>query len=60
MDSLQEAFIHPPEPCEARFIIDARALFDVFWTVEQKHPLTAMIMLGRTRTIMNITPIGFV
>ncbi len=36
MDSLQEAFIQPPppthtppEPCEARFIMDARALFDV-------------------------------
>ncbi len=23
MDSLQEAFIHPPEPCEARFIMHA-------------------------------------
>ncbi len=43
MDSLQEAFIHPPEPCEGRFITDACALFDVFWTVEQKHPPTAMI-----------------
>ncbi len=29
MDSLQEAFIHPPEPCEAHFITDARTLFDV-------------------------------
>ncbi len=38
MDSLQEAFIHPPEPCKARFIMDACTLFDVFWTVEQKHP----------------------
>ncbi len=38
MDSLQEAFIHAPEPCEARFIMDAHALFDVFWTVQQKHP----------------------
>ncbi len=45
MDSLQEAFIHPPEPCEACFIMDARALFDVFWTVEQKHPPTAKITL---------------
>ncbi len=35
MDSLQEAFIHPPEPCEARFITDARTLFDYFWTVEK-------------------------
>ncbi len=60
MDSLQEAFIHPPELCEARFIMDARALFDVFWTVEQKHLPTAMITLGIARTIFNITPIGFV
>ncbi len=37
MDSLQEAFIHPPEPCEARFIMDEHTLFDYFWTVEQKH-----------------------
>ncbi len=22
IDSLQEAFVHPPEPCEARFIMD--------------------------------------
>ncbi len=36
-NSLQEAFIHAPEPCEARFIMDARTLFDVFWTVEQNH-----------------------
>ncbi len=27
MDSLQEAFIHPPAPCETRFIMDARTLF---------------------------------
>ncbi len=33
---LQEAFIHPPEPCEARFIMDGCALFDLIWTVEQK------------------------
>ncbi len=25
IDSLQEAFIHPPELCEARFIMNARA-----------------------------------
>ncbi len=36
---------------------DARALFDVFWTVEQKHPLTAKIELRRARTIFNISPI---
>ncbi len=60
MESLQEAFIHAPEPCEARFIMDARALFNVFWTFEEKHPPTAIITLGRARTIFNITPIGFV
>ncbi len=60
MDSLQEAFIHTSEPYDACIIIDARTLFDVFWTVEQKHLLTAMIMLRRARTIFNITPIGFV
>ncbi len=26
MDLLQKAFIYPPEPCEARFITDARTL----------------------------------
>ncbi len=31
MDSLQEAFIHSLEPCEAHFIMDAHALFHVFW-----------------------------
>ncbi len=35
--SLQEAFIHHPEPCEARFITDACTLFHVFWTVDKKH-----------------------
>ncbi len=35
MDSLQEAFIHPPEPREARFITDPRALFHVFWNIEK-------------------------
>ncbi len=34
IDSLQEAFIHAPEPCEAHFIMDARNLFNVFWTVK--------------------------
>ncbi len=37
MDSLQEALIRALEPCEARFIMDAHTLFDVFWTIEQKH-----------------------
>ncbi len=35
MDSLQEAFIYATELREACFIMDAHALFDVFWTVEQ-------------------------
>ncbi len=40
IESLQDAFIQAPEPCEARFIVDARALFDVLWTVEKNtHPL---------------------
>ncbi len=60
MDSLQEAFIHPPEPCEARFIMDARTLFHVFWTVENKHSLTPIERLGGARTIFYITPTGFV
>ncbi len=60
MDLLQEAFIHPPEQCEAHFNMHAHALFDVFWTVEQKHAHTAMIQLGIARTIFYITPIGFV
>ncbi len=35
-------------------------LFNVFWTVKEKHPPTAMIMLRSARKIFNITPIGFV
>ncbi len=31
MDSLQEAFIHTPEPCDARFIMDAHFLFNVLF-----------------------------
>ncbi len=60
MGSLQEPFIRAPEPCEACFIMNARALLDVLWTVEQKHPPTAMITLRRARTILYITLIGFV
>ncbi len=45
MDSLQEAHIHPPNPYEAHFIMDPRALFDYFWTVEQKHPPTPTYIL---------------
>ncbi len=57
MDLLQEPFIHPPELCEACFIMDARTLFYVFWTVEQKHQPAAMITLGIARTFFNITTI---
>ncbi len=55
MDSLQEDFIQPPEPCEARFIMDAYTLFYVFWTVDKKHPLIPIVRLGVARTIFNIT-----
>ncbi len=58
--SLQEAFIHPPEPCEARFKMDGCTLFDYFWTVEQKHLPIAIIKLGRGRMFFNITLIEFV
>ncbi len=60
MDSLQKAFIHPPEPCEARVIMDARALFDVLWIVQQKHPLSVIITLGIARTIFDRTAAEFV
>ncbi len=40
MYSLQEAFIHPLEACEARFMMDAHTLFHVFWTVDKKQALT--------------------
>ncbi len=60
MDLLQEAFIHHPERSEARFIMDARTLFNVFWTVEQKDLPTAVIELKSARTVFNITPIRFV
>ncbi len=60
MDSLQGAFIHPPEPCEGRFITDACTLFHVFWTESSKHPFSPMERLGGARTIINLTLIGFV
>ncbi len=41
-----------PKPCETCFNIDARALFDYFWTVEQKHPPpTPILKLGRARNM---------
>ncbi len=60
MDLLQDFFIYPPGVCEARFIMYVHALFDVFWTIEQKHPVTAMIKLRRARTMFYITLIRFV
>ncbi len=60
IDSLHEAFIYPPEPCEARCIMDGCALFDVFWTVEQKHRTIPILKLGRASIIFYITLIGFV
>ncbi len=60
MDSLQEAFIHSPEPCEVRFITDVHTLLHVFWTVDNKHPLTPIERLGGARTIFKITQIGLV
>ncbi len=60
IDLLQEPFIHPLESREACFIMDACALFDIFWTVEQKHLPTPILKLRRARIIFNITPIGFV
>ncbi len=59
-DSLQVAFIHLPEPCEAHFMTDVCALFDYFWTVEQKHLPTPILTLRRARIIFNITLFGFV
>ncbi len=41
-DLLQEDFIHPPESCEAWFVMDASTLFHVFWTVDKKHLLTPL------------------
>ncbi len=38
MNTLHAPFIHTPEPCEACFIVEARALFNMFWTVKEKHP----------------------
>ncbi len=48
------------QPCEAHFITDARALFDYFLTVEQKHQPIPILAVGRARQIFNITLIGFV
>ncbi len=50
-------FVSKPSPI---INMDAHALFDIFWTVEQKHPPTAILTLGRARIIFNITLIAFV
>ncbi len=60
MYSLQEAFIHTPEPCEAHFITDARALFDYLLLLKRKHLPTAMIILGIAGQHFYISLIGFV
>ncbi len=60
MDSLQGAFIHPPESCEGRFTTDACTLFHVFRTESSKHPFSPMERFGGARTIINLTLIGFV
>ncbi len=51
MDSLQGAFIHPPEPCEGYFITDAHTLFHIFRTRSSKYPFIPIERLGGTRTI---------
>ncbi len=38
MDSLQEDFIQPPEPCEARFITDAHTFILRLLNCWQKAP----------------------
>ncbi len=37
INSLQVAFIHPLELCEAHFFMDSHTSFDVFWTVKHTH-----------------------
>ncbi len=49
MDIFAKTHGFASEPCEARFIMDACALFDYFWTVEQKHPPTPIQTLGIAR-----------
>ncbi len=44
IDSRQEAFIHPLEPC-VLFIMNECTLLHFFQTVERKHPPTVIIKL---------------
>jgi len=60
MDSLQEVFVHPPEPCETLFIMDGYTLFHFFWTDALQHPLSAIKQLERSKTMFNITLTGFI
>ncbi len=60
MDLLQGALFTLRALCEGRFITDACTLFHVFWTGYSKHPFSPIVRLGRARTILNTTPIGFV
>ncbi|KAI2651473.1 hypothetical protein H4Q32_019577 [Labeo rohita] len=54
-----EAFIQPPEQCEAVFIKDGNTLLGMFWIDPENHLHIAMIELGSARTIFNNTLIAF-
>ncbi len=49
----------PPEPCEACFTMDAHTLFDVLWTVEEKHPTHCNDNAWNSQDNFYITLIGF-
>ncbi len=53
MDSLQGAFIQPPEPREALFTTDEHTLFHVLRNGSSKHPFSPIVRLGGARTIFN-------
>ncbi len=48
MDSLQEAFIHPPELCEARFVMDV--LYLTTFELLNKKPPTTILTLTRAKS----------
>ncbi len=57
MDLLQEAFIHPPEPCEARRLLWMDALYLIIlgcWTE------TCHYKAWKSQDNFNLTQIGFV
>jgi len=41
----------PSKPYDARFNMNGSAVFNYFWTVEQKPFTTAILKLGRVRII---------